>query len=64
MKHDIRMRNSKGPDVFVTNLREEEVIDEDQIETILKKARRNRTSAKTLSNERSNRGHSVFTLKI
>lgn len=37
---------------------------EDQIETIIKKARKNRAWAKTLSNERSSRSHSVFMLRI
>ncbi len=40
LKYDIKMSNAKGSDVHVTNLREEEVLNEDQIETILKKARK------------------------
>ena len=58
------MSDSKGTDLLVTNLRVEEVLDEDQIETIIKKARKNRAWAKTLANERSSRSHSVFMLKI
>ena len=58
------MANSKGSDIHVTNLREEEVLTEDQIETIIKKARKNRAWAKTLANERSSRSHSVFMLRI
>ena len=58
------MTNAKGTDIHVTNLREEEVLTEDQIETIIKKARKNRAWAKTLANERSSRSHSVFMLRI
>ena len=64
LKYEIKMSNAKGSDVHVTNLKEEEVINEDQIETILKKARKNRAWAKTLANERSSRSHSVFMLRI
>ena len=64
LKHEIKMSNAKGTDIHVTNLREEEVLTEDQIETIIKKARKNRAWAKTLSNERSSRSHSVFMLRI
>ena len=64
LKYEIRMNNSKGSDIHVTNLSEEEVLTEDQIETIIKKARKNRAWAKTLANERSSRSHSVFMLRI
>jgi len=64
LKHEIKMSNGKGTDIHVTNLREEEVLSEDQIETIIKKARKNRAWAKTLANERSSRSHSVFMLRI
>ena len=64
LKYEIKMSNSKGSDVHVTNLREEEVLNEDQIETIIKEARKNRACAKTLANERSSRSHSVFMLRI
>merc|ERR1719323_2683887 len=64
LKHEIKMSDSKGTDVHVTNLKVEEVTNEDQIEVIIKKARKNRAWAKTLSNERSSRSHSVFMLKI
>ena len=64
LKHEIKMSNAKGTDIHVTNLREEEVLTEDQIETIIKKARKNRAWAKTLANERSSRSHSVFMLRI
>ena len=64
LKYEIKMSDSKGSDVHVTNLKVEEVTNEDQIEVIIKKARKNRAWAKTLSNERSSRSHSVFMLKI
>ena len=64
LKYEIKMSDSKGTDVHVTNLRVEEVLNEDQIETIIKKARKNRAWAKTLANERSSRSHSVFMLRI
>ena len=64
LKYEIKMSDSKGTDVHVTNLRVEEVLNEDQIETIIKKARKDRAWAKTLANERSSRSHSVFMLRI
>ena len=64
LKFEIKMSDSKGTDVHVTNLKVEEVTNEGQIESIIKKARKNRAWAKTLSNERSSRSHSVFMLKI
>ena len=64
LKYEIKMSDSKGTDVYVTNLKVEEVTNEDQIEVIIKKARKNRAWAKTLANERSSRSHSVFMLKI
>merc|ERR1719273_1052614 len=64
LKHEIKMSDGKGSDVHVTNLRVEEVTSEDQIEVIIKKARKNRAWAKTLANERSSRSHSVFMLRI
>ena len=54
----------KGSDLHVTNLMVEEVTGEDQIESMIKKARKNRAWAKTLCNERSSRSHSIFMLKI
>jgi len=64
LKHEIKMSDSKGTDVHVTNLKVEEVSNEGQIERIIEKARKNRAWAKTLANERSSRSHSVFILKI
>merc|ERR1719471_2196122 len=64
LKYEIKMSDSKGSDVHVTNLKVEEVTSEDQIENIIKRARKNRAWAKTLCNERSSRSHSVFMLRI
>ena len=58
------MSDSKGSEVHVTNLKVEEVTNEDQIESMIKRARKNRAWAKTLCNERSSRSHSVFMLRI
>jgi len=62
LKHDIKMNESK--DVIVTNLKVEEVMSEEQINKMISKARKNRSWAKTLCNERSSRSHSVFLLRI
>lgn len=64
LKYEIKMSDSKGSDMHVTNLKVEEVTNEDQIESMIKRARKNRAWAKTLCNERSSRSHSVFMLKI
>ena len=64
LKYDIKRSDSKGSDVHVTNLKVEEVTGENQIEEMMRKARKNRAWAKTLANERSSRSHSVFMLKI
>merc|ERR1712142_433164 len=62
LKHDIKMNESK--EVIVTNLKVEEVVSEEQINKMIRKARKNRSWAKTLCNERSSRSHSVFLLRI
>ena len=64
LKYEIKMSDSKGSDLHVTNLKVEEVTSEDQINNMIKRARKNRSWAKTLCNERSSRSHSVFTLRI
>ena len=58
------MSDNKGSEVHVTNLKMEEVTNEDQIENMIRRARKNRAWAKTLCNERSSRSHSVFRLRI
>lgn len=64
LKYDIKMCDSKGSDVYVTNLKVEDVTSEGQISSLLKRARKHRAVAETLCNERSSRSHSVFMLKI
>ena len=64
MKYEIKMSDNKGSEVHVTNLKMEEVTNEDQIENMIRRARKNRAWAKTLCNERSSRSHSVFMLRI
>lgn len=62
--HDIKMVNSKGNDVYVSNLREEEVKSSHDFIRLLIFAQRNRQTAATLNNERSSRSHSVAQIKI
>ncbi|XP_068629586.1 protein claret segregational [Battus philenor] len=62
--HDIKMVNSKGNDVYVSNLREEEVKSSHDFIKLLIFAQRNRQTAATLNNERSSRSHSVAQIKI
>lgn len=62
--HDIKMVNSKGSDVYVSNLREEEVKSSHDFIRFLIFAQRNRQTAATLNNERSSRSHSVAQIKI
>ena len=64
MKYEIKMSDNKGSEVHVTNLKMEEVTNKDQIENMIRRARKNRAWAKTLCNERSSRSHSVFMLRI
>merc|ERR1719369_1455151 len=64
LKYDIKMSDSKGTDIHVTNLKIEDVTSENQIASMIRRARKNRAQAKTLCNERSSRSHSVFMLKI
>ncbi|XP_013180751.1 PREDICTED: protein claret segregational-like [Papilio xuthus] len=62
--HDIKMVNSKGTDVYVSNLKEEEVASAHDFIRLLMFAQRNRQTAATLNNERSSRSHSVAQIKI
>lgn len=64
LKYDIKMCDSKGSDIYVTNLKVEDVTSEGQISNLLRRARKHRAVAETLCNERSSRSHSVFLLKI
>ncbi|XP_041977120.1 protein claret segregational [Aricia agestis] len=62
--HEIKMVNSKGTDLYVSNLREEEVKSSHDFIRLLIFAQRNRQTAATLNNERSSRSHSVAQIKI
>lgn len=62
--HEIKMVNSKGTDVYVSNLREEEVKSSHDFIKLMIFAQRNRQTAATLNNERSSRSHSVSQIKI
>lgn len=62
--HEIKMVNSKGTDVYVSNLKEEEVKNSHDFIRLMIFAQRNRQTAATLNNERSSRSHSVAQIKI
>ncbi|KAJ2952692.1 hypothetical protein O0L34_g7035 [Tuta absoluta] len=62
--HDIKMVDSKGSDVYVSNLKEEEVKSSHDFIKLMIFAQRNRQTAATLNNERSSRSHSVAQIKI
>jgi len=64
LKYEVKMADTKGTDVYVTNLKTENVESESEINSLLKRARKHRAVAETLCNERSSRSHSVFMLKI
>lgn len=64
LKYEVKMTDSKGSDIYVTNLKVESVSSEAQINSLLKRAQKHRAVAETLCNERSSRSHSVFMLKI
>ncbi|XP_045458362.1 protein claret segregational-like [Melitaea cinxia] len=62
--HDIKMVNSKGTELHVSNLKEEKVKSTHDFIGSLIFAQRNRQTAATLNNERSFRSHSVAQIKI
>lgn len=62
--HEIKMVNSKGTDLYVSNLKEEEVKNSHDFIGLMIFAQRNRQTAATLNNERSSRSHSVAQIKI
>lgn len=64
VQHEIKMVNSKGNDVYVSNLKEEEVRSAQDFIKLLIFAQRNRQTAATINNERSSRSHSVTQIKI
>ena len=65
LKYDIKKLNAKSNDIYVTNLKIEDVTyGSENIKVLLKRAQKNRAVAATNCNERSSRSHSVFMLKI
>jgi len=65
LKYDIKKVNAKSNDIYVTNLKIEDVTDgSENIKVLLKRAQKNRAVAATNCNERSSRSHSIFVLKI
>lgn len=64
LKYDIKKVDTKTSDIYVTNLKIENVTNGENIATLLKRAQKNRSVAATNCNERSSRSHSVFMLKI
>jgi kinesin family protein C1 len=65
LKYDIKKVDAKSNEIYVTNLRKEDVTSGGHnIPALLKLASKNRAVAATNCNERSSRSHSVFMLKI
>ena len=64
LKYDIKRSDKKSSEVYVTNLKAEEVNSGVTISNLLKRATKNRAVAATNMNERSSRSHCVFILKI
>ncbi|KAG6799805.1 protein claret segregational [Apis mellifera caucasica] len=62
--HEIRMADSKGHDLYVSNLKIEEIHSPEELHECLLTAQRNRAVAATQSNERSSRSHSVARIKL
>merc|ERR1712141_283908 len=64
LKCDIKKVDTKSNEIYVTNLKVEDVTNGEKIGHLLKRAKKNRAVAATNCNERSSRSHSVFILKI
>ena len=64
LKYEIKKVDTKSTDIYVTNLKIEDVSSGENISSLLKRAKKNRAVAATNCNERSSRSHSVFMLKI
>ncbi|XP_066585248.1 protein claret segregational-like [Prorops nasuta] len=62
--HDIRMADSRGNDLYVTNLTVAEIQSPLELNECLLTAQRNRAVAATQANERSSRSHSVARIKL
>uniref|UniRef100_UPI00358E094C carboxy-terminal kinesin 2-like n=1 Tax=Myxine glutinosa TaxID=7769 RepID=UPI00358E094C len=57
-------KSSRSHEFYVTNLKYEPVISEEEVEMLLRKASENRSVAATAVNDRSSRSHSIFQLHI
>ncbi|OAD54756.1 Protein claret segregational, partial [Eufriesea mexicana] len=62
--HEIRMADNKGHDLYVSNLKIEEIHSPEELHECLLTAQCNRAVAATQSNERSSRSHSVARIKL
>ncbi|KAK2581768.1 hypothetical protein KPH14_002247 [Odynerus spinipes] len=62
--HEIRMRDNRGHDLYVSNLKVEEIHNAEELHECLLTAQRNRAVAATNSNERSSRSHSVARIRL
>uniref|UniRef100_UPI00358FCAFC carboxy-terminal kinesin 2-like n=1 Tax=Myxine glutinosa TaxID=7769 RepID=UPI00358FCAFC len=67
-RHDYEIKrkpkSSRSHEFYVTNLKYEPVISEEEVEMLLRKASENRSVAATAVNDRSSRSHSIFQLHI
>ncbi|XP_033220439.1 protein claret segregational-like [Belonocnema kinseyi] len=61
---EIRMADSKGNDLYVSNLQVEEIHSPEELHKCLLIAQQNRAVAATQSNERSSRSHSVARIRL
>ncbi|XP_077290310.1 protein claret segregational-like [Arctopsyche grandis] len=64
VEHSIKMADSKGTDVYVSNLKEELVSHSHELIKLFALSQKNRQTAATICNERSSRSHSVTKIKI
>jgi len=64
LKYDIKRVDTKSTEIYVSNLKIEEISCGDNVNPLLRRAKKNRAVAATNCNERSSRSHSVFILKI
>jgi len=64
LKYDIKRVDPKSTEIYVSNLKVEDVTCGENIGPLLRRAKRHRAVAATNCNERSSRSHSVFILKI
>ncbi|XP_011502046.1 PREDICTED: protein claret segregational [Ceratosolen solmsi marchali] len=62
--HEIRMTDSKGSDLYVSNLLVQEINSPEELQQCLLIAQQNRAMAATQSNERSSRSHSVARIRL